>query len=78
MRFVDYAASDLTPYMLVDPDTTLTISRGDGEPIVLDIAAKGPAGSDGRYATIRGSSRIFLLNNEDVSSFDKTFTDFEK
>ena len=78
MRFVDYAASDLSRYNLADPDTTLTITRDDGDPIVLDIAATGPDGSDGRYATIRGSNRVFLLNNEDVDSFDKTVTDFEK
>ena len=84
-RVIDDAASDLTPFGLVEPEVEVAISvSGDSQESRLLIGDATPTGGE-RYAKLAASDRVFLVASYLNTTFsrstfdlrDKTILNFE-
>jgi hypothetical protein len=67
---VTASPGDLATYGLAAPRTTLTLTRGNGAPLGLQVGGKVPGGS-AVYAKLAGAPRVFTVASYGVAALDK-------
>lgn len=80
VRYVSYQSTDLAAHGLDKPQLGVTIRTPDGLEQELLIAPKGPPTdtTGQRYATLKGSGRIFLIGKDDYAKLDKEVKSFQR
>jgi hypothetical protein len=73
-KTIEEKATDLSPYGLNAPFTTVTVLRQDGKTNVLLIGDETPTGS-GSYAKLATDAKVFTIASFTKSSFEKTAAD---
>ncbi len=80
-RFADYNAADMNKYGLGDSAERISFGLKEGREIVLLLSPMGPAGDPSqsmRYGAVGGTSRVFLLQGQQVAKFRQRVEDFQK